>query len=135
MCIVLSFCLGLSWAFYCCDKNARSKNNLGRNGFMWFTYPGSQSMKEARTGLRQEPRVKRPKRSHGGALLIRLLPMVCPACFLTRSRTICSGMVPPTVGWSLLHPSLIKNIPYRPAYSPILWRHFFQLSFILSRHI
>ena len=45
------------------------------------------------------------------------------ACFLTETRATSPGMVSPTMGWALLYQSLIKNMPYRLAYSPILWGH------------
>jgi hypothetical protein len=35
--------------------------------------------------------------------------------------------------WGLPHQSLIKKIPYRLAYSPILWRHFINSGHHLSQ--
>jgi hypothetical protein len=36
---------------------------------------------------------------------------------LTVPRTICPGVAPPTMGWTLPHQLLIKKMPYRLAYS------------------
>ena len=38
----------------------------------------------------------------------------------------------PTVGWALTHQSLIKEMPYRIAYSLITWRHFLHPDSLLS---
>lgn len=43
--------------------------------------------------------------------------------------TICPGMVPPTVGWMLLHQLLIKTIPHRYVYKSILSRQFLYQGF------
>ena len=32
-------------------------------------------------------------------------------------------MAPPTMGWTLPHQSLIKKLPYRLAYSRVLWSY------------
>jgi hypothetical protein len=50
-------------------------------------------------------------------LLTGLLLIAGSACFLIEPRTTSSGMAPPTMGWALSHPSLIKEMPnshYRP---------------------
>lgn len=47
--------------------------------------------------------------------------------FLIEPRTNCPGMAPPVMGSAPLHQSLIKEMPNRPAYSPILWRLFFSI--------
>ena len=44
-------------------------------------------------------------------LLTGLLLMGCSACSLIPCWTSCSGMAPPTVGWTLPHQSLIKKMP------------------------
>lgn len=45
-------------------------------------------------------------------------------CYWLVPRTTITGVVPPTMGWTLLYQSLIMKMTYRPAYSPVLWRHF-----------
>lgn len=60
-------------------------------------------------------------RDHGGLLLTNLLFHVCSA--LIEPRATSPGMVPPTTGWALPHQSLIKKMPYKLAYSLILWKH------------
>jgi hypothetical protein len=46
-----------------------------------------------------------------------------------RTKATSQGMAPPTVGWALPRPPLIRKMTYRPAYSHILWRHFLNRSF------
>ena len=58
--------------------------------------------------------------------------LACSACCVIERRTTSPGMAPPTMGWALPYQSLIKEIPYRLAYSPILWRHFLNWGFLLS---
>jgi hypothetical protein len=86
-----------------------------------FIIEGSQDRTQA--GL--EPGDRSWCRSHGGCcLLAGLLWMACSVCFLIEPRSISSGVAPATVAWSLPHRSLIKKMPYRLAYSLILWRIF-----------
>lgn len=49
-------------------------------------------------------------RGHGRILLTGLLSMACLACLLIESRTTSPGMIPLTMGWALLHQSLIKTV-------------------------
>lgn len=58
---------------------------------------------------------------HGGMLLIGLFPWLAQACFLIDPRAISQGMAPPTMGWTLIHQSLTKQLPY----SWTSQRHFF----------
>lgn len=51
-------------------------------------------------------------------LLYWLAPHGSSVCFNSSP-----GMAPPTMCWALPHQSLIMKMPYRPACSPILWRH------------
>ena len=73
---------------------------------------------------RQEPGSRSWCRSHGGVLLTGLLLMACSPCFLIKCSTIRPGMASPIMDWCLPHQTLIKKMPYRPACSRILWRHF-----------
>ena len=57
---------------------------------------------------------------HAQVLLIGLLFVACSACFLIEPRTIGTGMASPII-WDLPHQSLIRKMPYRLAYSLILW--------------
>ena len=60
-------------------------------------------------------------RDHGGTALTGLLPMeeqllLADSLWFSQSvslgpRTTFPGMTPPTVGWALLHQSLIENAP------------------------
>lgn len=72
----------------------------------------------------QEPGGRTWCRGHGQMLLTSLRFMASIGCFLVQSRTACPGMAQPTMGWALLHQSLIKNTLHRLAYSPVLWRDF-----------
>jgi hypothetical protein len=56
--------------------------------------------KEVRTGTHtgQEPGGTNGGRSHGGMLLIGLLPLACSACFLIEPKTTSPGVEPPTMG-------------------------------------
>ena len=51
-----------------------------------------------------------------------------------RTQDHSTGMAPPTMGWALAHPSQIKKMPYRLAYSLILWRHFLNSSQMTSTY-
>jgi hypothetical protein len=58
--------------------------------------------------------------------------LACSACSLIEPRTTSPGMAPPTMGWALTHISIIKKMPYRLAYSLIVWRHFLNWGSLLS---
>lgn len=71
-----------------------------------------------------------------------LLACSCSNCSLIAPRTINQRDAPPTMGWALLHHSLIKKMPHILlgichrlwlAYRPFLWRYF--LSFGSSQMI
>lgn len=58
-----------------------------------------------------------------------LFPWPCSACFLTKQKTTSLGVAPPTVSWTLPHPSvLVKKLPY----SQSLWKLFLNWGFLLS---
>lgn len=59
-------------------------------------------------------------RGRGEVLFTGLLIMTCLACILIGPRTTNPGMAPPTMGGVLPHQSLIKQMPYRLAYSQLL---------------
>lgn len=46
--------------------------------------------------------------------------MACSARLLVEPRTMSPRVSAPTVGWALPHQSLIKKMPYRLAYSPVI---------------
>jgi hypothetical protein len=46
------------------------------------------------------------------------------SAFFIETRTTSPGIAPPTMGWALPYQTLIKKVPYRLAYSLILWRYF-----------
>lgn len=63
-------------------------------------------------------------------LVTGLTSTACSACFLTVSRTTCSGMLPFRVGWALRHQLLIKKSPHNIlVHGPVWWR---KLSALLS---
>jgi hypothetical protein len=68
----------------------------------------------------QEPGGRSWYRGHGGMLLTGLLIMACSPCSLKEIKATSPGMAWPTMGWAILHQSLIKKMPYRFAYSLIL---------------
>ena len=113
----------LSEGFYCYDERPCPWSKLGRKGFIWLIpLDHSLSMEEVRaeTQAGLEPGGRSWCSGHGEELLTDLLPMACSACFLIEPRTTSPGMAPPTRGWTCLHQSITKKMPY----SWILWRHF-----------
>lgn len=58
-------------------------------------------------------------RGHGRLLLI----LTCSPFFLREPRTTSPRVSLPTMGWALDHQPLIKKMPCRLAWSPVLWRH------------
>jgi hypothetical protein len=91
---------------------------------------GSQDRNSNRTRTRRQELMQRPWRSVAYWLVI----MACSTCFLIKPRTTSLGREPSTMGWALSHKSLIKKkkMPYRLAYSPVLWRHFLNQDPLLS---
>jgi hypothetical protein len=65
-------------------------------------------------------------------MLNDLVLIACSACFLIEPRTTSSGMAIPTMGWALPCQSLVKKMPYRLAYGPVLWRQFLKGGSFLS---
>jgi hypothetical protein len=105
--------------------NTMTKSKSGREGFIWLTFPcDSSSLKEVRTGTQsgQESRSRSWCRGDGGVLLTDLLSMACSACFLIESKTISPGVASSPMSRVPPQQSLIKKLPYRLAYSPILGR-------------
>lgn len=39
--------------------------------------------------------------------------LACSVCFIIYTRTICPGVVPPTVGWAFPHQSIIKKMHHK----------------------
>jgi hypothetical protein len=71
-----------------------------------------------RAGTWREELMQRPWRHAAYWLVLQgSLSLLC-------YRTITPRTVPPTMGWDLLHQSLIKKMTYRLAYNLILWKHF-----------
>lgn len=91
------FCLQFHYSYFI-------KRSEGRN-----TY---------RAGIWIQELVQRPQR--GMVSLIGLLPITCSVCFLIETRSTSPGLVPPTMGWTLPHQSLIKKM----FYPKMLWRNF-----------
>ena len=91
---------------------------LAYTSILLFSPEGSQDRKSYRAGTWGRSWY----RGRGGVLFTDLLIMACSACFLTEPRTTSPGMAPPAMGWTLPHQSLIKKMPYRPAYILILRR-------------
>jgi hypothetical protein len=110
-----------------------AKNNSERKGLIWLTLPHHCSLSGVRTGTHtgQESGGRCWCRGHGGVLLTGLLPTACSVCFLIERRTTSPGMAPPTMGWALPHPSLIKKMLYRLACSPILGKYFLNWASLL----
>lgn len=77
---------------------------------------------------RQEPGSRSWSRDHGGMMVPGLPSVACSGCFLMYPRTACPGEVPPTVGWTFPHQSLIKNMSHGLAYRSVWWMHFFCFS-------
>jgi hypothetical protein len=95
---------------------------LGRKGFTSLTVPSKIHHQKQQLKQGRDPEAAADTEAKEGAAYC-LLPMACSTCFLIEPRTTCPGMSPPTMGWALLHQSLIKKMFYKLAYSPIL-RHF-----------
>ena len=68
----------------------------------------------------RDPEAEADAEAMEGCCFTDLLPTAFSVFFLIQSRTTRPNMATPTMGWALLHQSLIKKM----AYSWILWRHF-----------
>ena len=69
---------------------------------------GSQDRNSHRAGTWKQEQMQRPWRAAAYWLALHGFS----ACLLREPRTTNPGMAPPTMGWVLLHQSLIKKIPY-----------------------
>ena len=67
---------------------------------------------------------------HSNRTATKTLSMASSASFLINPGPTSQGWQP-TMSWALPHPSLIKKMPYRLAYSQILWKDFSWLRFTL----
>ena len=86
-----------------------TKKQVGRKVLIWlnaskslFITKGSQDRNSHRAGIGRQELMQ----SHGGVLLIGLLPMlpiVCSVCLLIEARTTSPGVAPSIMGWSLSH--------------------------------
>lgn len=104
------------FALYCCD-NHKIKNNLRRKEFI-SAYSLKSIMKRCQDRKsRQEPQVRNWSRGLGAA------SVACSACSVIAFRTTCLRVALPTVGWTVPHQSLIKNMLHRLAHRPIWWKH------------
>lgn len=86
---------------------------------------GSQNRSLDRAGTWKQELMQRPW---------RMLSMACSDCSLIEPGPPAQGWWHHThiKGWALLHQSLIKNMPYRLAYSLVLWWHFLNWGSFLS---
>jgi hypothetical protein len=105
--------------FYSCT-NIMTKKQLGRKGFIRFTFPHCcSSLKEVRTGTQAGQKAGTDCRGHGEMFFTGLLPLACSACTLIEPRL-------PAQRWHQLQGdlpapwSLFEEMPY----SWISWRHF-----------
>lgn len=106
----------------------QKQTQTGRKGFIWLILPGnSPSLKEVRAGTWCRSWCS----GHGGRLLTGLLPCLAQPAFL-EARSTSPRVAPPTMDWALPDQSLIKILPYRFAYSQILWRHSLNWGSLLS---
>lgn len=97
---------------------------LGRKGL--YHLPGNRpSSREAMTGNpKQEPGVRNwcTEAMGGGGEMGAAYWLTSSGLFI-EPRTTSLQVALPMVIWGLPYQSLIKNIPYRIVYRPILWRH------------
>jgi hypothetical protein len=94
------------------------KSYVGRKAFIWLTFTSHCfSWREVRTGTKQgrNLEVGADTESMEGNLLTGLLAMTRSACCFTEPKTHSPGMVSPTMGFVLLHQSLIKKMHQIPA--------------------
>lgn len=96
---------------------------LWKKGAYWFVYPDhSQSLRESgqeQTETWRQELKHRPWRKVLTGLLLR----ACLVNVFMYSWDTHPGVAPPT-GRALLCQSVIKKMPNRLAYVPIVWRHF-----------
>ena len=104
-------------------KNTITKIDLGRKTYFEYTFI-SQFIIWWSQG-------RNPKAEAGAEVMVDAL-RACPSCFIIVPMTDRPGAQPPTMGWARSQQSLIKEMPYRLAYSLILWRDFHNYGFLLS---
>ena len=75
--------------------------------FLWLTYPESHPLRKSKAATQtgQEPGGRNWFRGHGGVLLTGLLILLS-----YRTQDHQPRVISPTVGWAILHQSLIKKI-------------------------
>ena len=89
-----------------------------------FIIKGSQDKNSSRAGSWRQELMQRPWRSVAYWLALHNLL----SWLFIHPRTASLGRVAITTkSWTLFHQSLIKKMPYRLVYSPILWKTFSQL--------
>lgn len=113
----------LSLGYYSCDKTSWPRQLDEERGYLAYMSFCSSRLKvvRARAQTGQEAGGRNWHRSHGGVLLIGLLPMTCSVWFCTETRTISPKLNPPTMDWVVTRQSLILKM----LYNTIIWRHFF----------
>jgi hypothetical protein len=101
-----------------------TKSNLGRKeGFLWlvfFFFFQEQFRETIYHQIQWGQELKQGRNPEAGADIepvTSLHPMICSACFLIGPRNQSLGSVPLTTSWTLPLQSLIKQMPYRLAYS------------------
>lgn len=99
-----------------------TKSNLGRKGFIWFTYPelqstkGSQSRDSHQAGTQERSDLAEATEEHC---------LLAFSVWLLKALRVTSPELGPKT-WALPCQSLFKKVPCRPDYSPILQSHFSQ---------
>ena len=77
---------------------------------------GSQDRNSNRAGSWRQELMQRPWKDAA----YWIVPYACSVCFLAVLRATSPRTAPPTMSWACPYQSLIKKMPYRLAYSPIL---------------
>lgn len=122
-----------SLASYCCDKHHNQKQlrekkfNPAAYRILWKKVSVGVQARNLEMSLKQTWR----------RMLTGLLSVTYSVCFLIQLWTTCSGMVPLTMGWELLHQSLIKkNSPQICSHANLMeflsWGSFFPNSNVIS---
>jgi hypothetical protein len=111
-------CLELFWQVETSWPKASSKGKCFFGLCFWVIIHQGKMIGQK---LKQDRKGRSWCRGHGEMLLTSLLLMACSAHSLIEPRTTSPRMAPSTIGWALLHESLIKKIPY----NWVLWGLFF----------
>lgn len=114
--------------------NTTTKNNLERKKFNPAAY--RILWKKVSVGV-QARNLEMSLKQTWRRMLTGLLSVTYSVCFLIQLWTTCSGMVPLTMGWELLHQSLIKkNSPQICSHANLMeflsWGSFFPNSNVIS---